>query len=308
MFENEEDYFTALGLEPPTGGNEQEVADPDGSIRNSEFGMRNEEDESFMEPGAEEDVVDPDDEAGSEEDGQGVEDVQAQSKEQRAQNAARRRQQEREQYAQQAVERALAQEREKTKDLFTKAGFKDGKTPITSLDEMQAYLDKQQQNRLQRELKAGKLSPESLQQVVADEIRKQQPAQPTGQDPAFMQQVAAELAEIRKYDPNVKEVKDLLSLDRKDAFLDAVNNHGYGYLDAYRFVYADRIAERGARQEAQRNINNIRSKSHLQSSGAKGAGDVQIPAAVERNIRALMPNATPKEIREFYRRDAKRFG
>lgn len=292
MFEDEKDYFEALGLEAPQGEEEQEPAEP------AEEEIPEEEiDEAEPEEQAEEPEEEPEEPA---------EEKQPQTKEERARNAARRRQQEREDYARQAAEKARAEVRDEVRSLFEQAGFRDGDAPITSLEEMRAYLEKQQAGKLAKELKAGKLSPESLQQLVAQEVRRMQPE--PKQDDGFMRQVESELAEIRKYDPNIREVKDLLTMDRKDAFLDAVRNHGYGYLDAYRFVYADRIAGRSARQEAQRTINNERSKNHLRASGAKGTGDVAVPAAVERNIRALMPKASAKEIREYYRRDAKRFG
>ena len=81
--------------------------------------------------------------------------------------------------------------------------------------------------------------------------------------------------------------------------------HRHSFLEAYRFVYADKIAEEKARREAQRVRNSELGKKHLRATTAAGTGGVAVPPEVEKNIRAIMPKATAKEIRAFYQRYAK---
>lgn len=128
-------------------------------------------------------------------------------------------------------------------------------------------------------------------------------------DAAFLRRVEEELREIRQYDPSVRTAQDLLRLDRREQFLDEVTNHRHTFAEAYKFVYADKIAEaklRGSlRQAAQRTRDAERGKAHMRATSAVGTGETAIPAAVERNIRAIMPKATAKEIRAFYRKYAR---
>ena len=137
----------------------------------------------------------------------------------------------------------------------------------------------------------------------------EEPAEPPAEEESFDAKVEAELAEIRKYDPSIRTPLDLLKLDRREAFLREVVRHRHSFLEAYRFVYADKIAEEkiraAARQAAQRTRNSELGKAHMRATTAAGNGGVTVPAEVERNIRAILPQATTKEIRAFYRRYAR---
>jgi len=159
---------------------------------------------------------------------------------------------------------------------------------------------------------------ESFQAAVAAEVARQQPRQPAQERPrqadedAFLEQVAAEIREIQQYAPEIRSPRDFVKLDRAEAFFDAVRNHGHSFAEAYRFVYADRIAEerirRAERQAAQRTRNSELGKAHMRATTAAGTGGVTVPAAVERNIRAIMPKATEKQIQEFYQKYEKQTG
>ena len=320
----EAERYLALGLTPPesTGANEQEVADPadEGAEPELESGNNPEVADPEEDPDMEPDE-DPEGEGGNEREVAdpvpNTEEKPAQDRATNARNAARRREAE----MLQKLEAARKEEREKyearMKRALERAGFKDGETPIEDLDGLESYLDKSEQAKLSRDLSQGKLTPEALQDMVQRSVEKAVSAAapqqtPDGEDAAaaFQMQVDAELEEIRKYDPSVKTVADLRRLDRAEAFMEAVTQHNHSFIDAYKFVYADRIAEEKAKTAAaaaaQKARNSAAGKEHLRGTGARGAGDVTIPENVMRNIRRMMPNASEKEIREAYQKHYKK--
>lgn len=138
--------------------------------------------------------------------------------------------------------------------------------------------------------------------------REAPPAETPRPDGSFPARVEEELRQIRQYDPSIRTPADLLRLDRREAFLREVIRHRHTFLEAYRFVYADRIAEQKARQAAQRARNSDLGKAHMRATTAAGSGGVTVPPEVEKNILAIMPKATPQQIRAFYRRYAKSTG
>ena len=238
-----------------------------------------------------------------------------QSKAERARQAAARRKREQDE----AVAQARREERQaidaELKELFGWAGFKNGSAPIESLDQFRSYKQQSDAAQLERDLKAGKLTPDMLRQMVQNEMQAMQPApepEPPETDPAFQAQVEAELAEIRKYDPSIQTIQDFRNLDRAEAFFSEIREHNHSFVEAYRIAYADKIAAASAKKaaaaSAQRTLNNARSKDHMRPAGARGAGDVAVPADVLQHFRALGIKATNEEIRQYYQKFMKRSG
>ena len=287
---SEERIYEALGLKAPdAGAQEQEAAEPAEDI-----GTDGENEQEVAEPAAEQEENEPESEE--------TETGETMSREERARNAARRRQSEQKK----AVEEALAAERETTgkrlKDLFEWAGFKDGETAIETLEQLEAYRKKVDENKLQKDLKAGKITREQLDKLVeekaAEKIKAEQPEPKRNEE--FEKQVEKELAEIRKYDPTIKSIRDFAGMDRAEEFFSEVADHNHSYEEAYRIVYADKIAEAKAKSEKQRAMNGIRSKDHLQSSGTRGAGTPDIPTDTMEYYRRFNPHATEEQIRKHY--------
>lgn len=236
-----------------------------------------------------------------------------QTKEQRAENAARRRREEQ----QAAVKKAVEDERARTKGqmdaFFAKAGMKNTVTgkPITTLEEFDAWRADYDAAKLQKDLKAGKLTPEALrsaveqtpaiqalkkqqeQQAAADEQRRQAEAQA---------RVNAELAEIHKLDPTINTVEDLLSMPGAKAFYDLVRK-GNSFLDAYRLANFDRLTTARAEAARQQALNNARGKDHLTGTGTpQGTGAATVPPDVKAEYLAFNPDATDAEIQKHYNR------
>lgn len=318
----ETERYLALGLTPPeqTGANEQDIADPadEGAEPDMESGNNPEVADPEEDPDMEPDE-DPEGEGGNEREVAdpvpNAEEKPAQDRATNARNAARRREAEMQAKMEAARKEVRDEYDARVKRLLTRAGFKDGEVLIDNLDGLESYLDKSEQARLSRDLSQGKLTPEALQDMVNRAVERAQTN--TVEDPAtvpgvpndrtlFQMQVEAELEEIRQYDPSVQTVADLRRLDRADAFLDAVQNHGHSFIDAYKFVYADKIAEAKAKTAAaaaaQKARNSAAGKEHLRGTGSRGAGDVAVPAGEMAKARRLLPNMTDDEIRKAYNR------
>ena len=131
----------------------------------------------------------------------------------------------------------MEDERARTKGqmeaFFAKAGMKNTVTgkPITTLEEFDAWQADYEAARLQKDLKAGKLTPEALRSAVeqtpAIQALKKQQEQRAAEDEQRRQaeakaRVDAELAEIHKLDPAINTVEDLLSMPDAKAFYDLV--------------------------------------------------------------------------------------
>ena len=242
------------------------------------------------------------------------------TREERTRNAARRRQaQERA-----AVENAVQAERDATnsrvKELLERAGFRDGDQPIENLDDLDRYLERMEETRIVRDLKDGKLEMKDLQSVVDRAVAKaqtpvQEPEQEPAQEPAqseFVTQVAEELAEIHKLDPAIQTMDDLRKLERFEEFQDAVVNHNMNFLQAYRFVHADKLAQaqaqKAAAAQAQRLRNSTSGRDHMRPVNSRGSGAVPVSAEKAAAYRAVMPNMTNEEIRRAEDRARTRWG
>lgn len=223
-----------------------------------------------------------------------------------------------------AVEAALAREREQAKgawkDFFARAGLKNSFTgeTITSKEEFDKWSEAFEAAKLEQSLKEGKLTPEALDRAVAanpavrraeELLRQQEEDRQAREAAAFRQQVDRELEEIRKMDPGIRTVEDILKLETGGAFREAVGR-GHSFLDAFKLANFDRLQERRraeaaqvAQRAAQAARNSARSKEHLLPSGGKaGEVSVAVPGDVMEMYRMMMPGASEAEIIAHYNR------
>lgn len=346
----ESDLYAAFGLEQPAGGNEPGAAEPgaqEGQAQGTEPGtgeaqepaQTQEQDPSRDQgnggaqggAGGAGDVSGASQAEGGQEGesaqqtkeqppqgGRGIRnEAEPQTAAQRAENAARRRREEQQAAVDAAVKQAVEEERARAKGqmeaFFSRAGLKNTVTgkPITTLEEFDAWRADLDAAKLQKDLKAGKLTPEALrsaveqtpaiqalkkqqeQQAAADEQRRQAEAQA---------RVNAELAEIHKLDPTINTVEDLLSMPGAKAFYDLVRK-GNSFLDAYRLANFDRLTTARAEAARQQALNNARGKDHLTGTGTpQGTGAATVPPDVKAEYLAFNPDATDAEIQKHYNR------
>ncbi len=222
------------------------------------------------------------------------------------------------------MEAALAREREQAKgawkDFFARAGLKNSFTgeTITSKEEFDKWSEAFEAAKLEQSLKEGKLTPEALDRAVAanpavrraeELLRQQEEDRQAREAAAFRQQVDRELEEIRKMDPGIRTVEDILKLETGGAFREAVGR-GHSFLDAFKLANFDRLQERRraeaaqvAQRAAQAARNSARSKEHLLPSGGKaGEVSVAVPGDVMEMYRMMMPGASEAEIIAHYNR------
>lgn len=325
----ENDVYEALGL----GAKEQGAADPapntsqvdpDPTANNGGEGGQGQgvaepaQDPTNTEPGTETEPTagqaEPGDPATNADAGTGA-DKQPLTIEQRRQNAARRREQEHQADIDRAVQNALQGERERQKaaykDFFAKAGMKNTITgqPITTIEEFNAWQDQFGAVKLEQDLKAGKLTPEGLQQALSEHpvikqagqiIQQSNQAKEQAQQAQFQAEVDKQLAEIAKMDPSIQTVADLLNMPNAKEFRQLVNQ-GKTFLEAYKLLNFDSIVSAKAEAAKQQAMANNRGKDHLQGTGnSRGSGAATVPKADMEMYRLLNPNATEAEIQAHY--------
>ena len=235
---------------------------------------------------------------------------------------------------QQAMAEARQKAEEEMRQFFSSAGLRNpyNDTAITTMDEYRAYQEQHQAEQLRRELAEGTLTPERLNEVVQDALNRRlqgslnQPEpetkQPSGQTAGKREpetrntpdntetpntglsqqeqiQIEAEVTEISRMDPNVKEPADLLKQPWSQDFYQFVQE-GYSFLGAYHKAVSNiqaKQADAAARQKA----TNVNSKAHLTASAApQGGGMEAVPPDEMKYFRLFMPNASQEEIQRYY--------
>ena len=242
--------------------------------------------------------------------------------EQRRENAARRRREEQ----QQAVNEALAQERERTKGewkaFFAQANLKNTLTgkPITSKEEFDEWHAAFEAAKLERDLKAGKLTPEGLEQAIRKVTGASPSPAPAGapspaeggkgaegaaqqnaQDMAAAKaRIDAEIQEIHKMDPTINAPADLLKMPNAKEFYEYVRR-GNTFLDAYYLVNRKKLEAQTAEAAKQQTMNAARSKDHLNATGtSRGGGASSVPTEEMELFHLMNPDASEAEIQAYY--------
>ena len=304
---------------PAAGANDQGVAAP----------------ETSGNAGTSEPVAAPAQDPASEEPGSSS----AQSVEERRANAARRRQEEQQAVIDAAVAAARQEERRRAdqalENLFTQAGMRNTFTgePIKTLDDFNAWQTRFRNEQLQNQLAKGQLTVDSLNALVDDHpVVKQAkavlaanssengtvdprsgassspasappavPPQPNAaQQAADNARIQAEIAEISKLDPSVRNLGDILNSPTGKEFYANVQK-GHSFLDAFRLANFERITASKAEAARQQAVTNSRGKDHLNGvSTNRSDGALSVPAADMAMFRTFNPNAKEADIQAYY--------
>ena len=288
------------GAELPTEGEkEQESADP---VDGSEAPGRENRDEHTVQKDEEE----PEEPGGEK---------PAMTPEERRKAAQERRRREQQAAVDEAVEKAIQAEREKSRaemtNFFKGAKLKNTITGelITSMEEYRAWQEAFEAEKLRRDLAAGKLTPEGLDKAIAGseamrrvrEIVQRDDEAKRQQDMAAAQAKAeADMVEIRKLDPTIQTIQDLLKMPTSKEFFGYVTKNRLSFLQAFKLANQDRITAQRQEAARQQALNAARGKSHLSPIGAgKGKGADAIPSEDVAYFRAIMPEATEAEVRAY---------
>lgn len=298
----EQQVFDALGL----GEQEQEAAAPapGGEDTDPESGKPGEQEKDGGKPAAE-----------------GAGKKRPMTEEQRKEAAAQRRRAETQAAIDKAVEEAVKAEKDRSKAemdaFFAAAALKNTITgkPITNMEEFNAWKQAFEAAKLQKDLKAGRLTPEALQKVIEQTpamqqvqqmVQRQDEQQRQQAQEAAQVRVDQEIAEIHKLDPSISSVKDLLTMPKAKEFY-ALVKKGNSFLDAFRLANFETLAAKRADAARQQAMNNARSKDHLTATGGqRGAGAAQVPPDEMAMFRLLNPGATDAEIQAYYNKQKNR--
>lgn len=286
---NYEDLF---GLEPeetPEGEEEQEVADP----------VETEEPEG----GEEQEIADPaetdEGEEKPEEEDQPEEDPEKkpQTPEERRAQAAARRQREQ----QEAIDAAVAAERKRNQEAwdahYRAMNLRDpyhGNKPVTTQAEYDAYVEARDQQALERDLKAGKITSERYQEDVqrAAQAAARQQAEAAQRAAEGRAEVDRQFAALQAAYPSVKSLGELMQDQAFVAALPVTRD----MTRAYRMAHVDEI-EASAKAAAQAGRDS--GKSHLRRAGTRGGGAPMVTQDVIDQYRIFDPDVTVEEIRAY---------
>lgn len=306
--DNIAELYRTLGVEmpkDPEGEQEQEPAEP------AETG---EQEQELAEPAADTDGEETEPDERDEPETDSKPNKKQLSREERAANAARRRQKEIDDAVNAALEKERSENNARWQRFFNQAQMKNrhaDNAVIDSLEKAEAWAEQDRIAQLQANLKRGNLTQEDLQTAVehSPAFRAMQEKLAAGEQAAakqnqqqFEQSVEVELAQIQKINPKIKSLADILSMDTGKKWAELVQNNGMSYLDAYRLANMDALIEQGQKAAAAGDQMRSKGKSHLQPVNPRGQGGVEVPKRIKELYRMGRPNMTDAEIEADYRK------
>lgn len=317
MEDNE--WWGKLGVTPPEeGAREQEPAEPAQSTTATE----GEKEQEVTEPAQVETAQTESVKEQPAADQTGVQSTEAEGKETKPQTEEERKEQarlrrQREQEAREATIRREETEKwdAKFREVFSALGIKDatnGGKQVETLEEFEQMLSRQRSAQMQRDLKAGKLTPEALRAAVLDTPEVKEVLQAASDAKAaateaehrarlaqYNASMQSELAEIRKLNPAIKTTDDIIRMETGAEYARLLRT-GLRPSEAYKLANFEQIqnSSRSAAEQAARNA--AAGKSHLQPTPTNGQQPLTVPEEYKRNMRRFNEGITDEEITKYY--------
>lgn len=319
----EQQVYEAMGMsapeEPtqqPTGENEPGVAEPvaeethgtpeggaDGGTGGANAAGANPEGNGAREPGKPEGAENG--AAAGEPEGKHEQTLD----ERRAHAAARRRAEQ-----QAAVDAALKAQSEKMaaewKAFFESAGLKNTITgePIATKEQFDEWSKSFKQQKLESDLKAGKLTQESLNEAISENpvvkraaeiVAAHEREQAAAEQEKMQRAIDEQIKKIHALEPEVNGVEDLLKLPESEEFYARVKS-GMSFYDAYLISTHERREKALAEAARAQALTGQRGKDHLTGAAAsRGAGGKVVTSEELASFRIFNPTATDEEIRTW---------
>ena len=232
----------------------------------------------------------------------------AQSEDERAANAERRRQTQRERLAAEyeskiRYERAQAQaEKDALAAQTWQMAYGNqpspyiGRVPKTA-QEVAMHNEAAQRERLSQ---AG-IDPSVLNQYIEQlpAVRQAKEFEERQRQEQVSRHVDNNLKELQRAHPEIKGFEDVETLPTYPQIIEKVKR-GYTLLDAYELANKDSIIAQRAAAAKQKALNDAAGKGHLTATGGAGGKGVVVPADVVRTYKRLDPSITDKQIQEHY--------
>lgn len=178
--------------------------------------------------------------------------------------------------------------------------------PITTVSEYMDALAIQQRKASEQALEEKGLDPKLIDRMIAQNpvvMQAQQVLAQTQQNEAEAQ-LKRDIAEVSKYDPNIKGLQDLAALPNFPDMVAMVERSGgkISIVDAYKALNFDAFMSQTNEAARQQAINQMRGKAHITSQGTGVAtenDDVEVPSEIM--SRWKEQGKTEKQIRELYK-------
>jgi len=178
--------------------------------------------------------------------------------------------------------------------------------PITTVSEYMDALAIQQRKASEQALEEKGLDPKLIDRMIAQNpvvMQAQQVLAQTQQNEAEAQ-LKRDIAEVSKYDPNIKGLQDLAALPNFPDMVAMVERSGgkISIVDAYKALNFDALMSQTNEAARQQAINQMRGKAHITSQGTGVAtenDDVEVPSEIM--SRWKEQGKTEKQIRELYK-------
>ena len=303
------DYEALFGVGSSQGAEEQDVAEPANQDDPANAGAEGQEVAEPAEADSQEQAVA--ETAAGDQDGLNQEQA-GQSAEENARYAAARRKAEQERDA--AIERARADAKAEAQrvldDAFRGSGLVNPytKQPITSKAEFDAYKQAFEQDQRAKLLKRSGMNEAQFDAFIQSipEVRRAKEAETAANRARAEMKVEAQMAEIRKLNPNIQTVRDLAGMETYPKLYEMVQR-GYDLADAYRLANFTELSKREAGAARQSAINAVKSKSHLAPVAERsGTAEIVVPEETKQLYRQLNPGVTDDEIKRHYAKSHKK--
>lgn len=298
-----EDIWGAFGLEKPEeGANEQEPAAP--ATPSTDEG---EEAQEVAAPaaadveGQEEENQEAGEDPPAEPEQTPAEGKKPQTAEERRAAAAARREAER-----QTLENTIRQqEQEKLSEFLKAMNLRDDKgNAIDSWEKAMTYRQEAAEKKLQSDLKAGRLTKEGLQQILMETpqlkalVDEATEAKKSAQLSDFQSRRELELIEIRKLNPAIQSLDDIVQMDTGARFAELVRKHNLSYLDAYKLANADAMTAKARLAGEQAARNAAAGKGHLRPTTGGQKETITVSRATADMYRRFFPGMSMEEIQK----------
>ena len=303
------DYEELFGVGTSQGEEEQEVAESASQEDPANAGAEGQEVAEPADADSQEQTVA--ETAARDQDGLNKEQP-AQSAEENARYAAARRKAEQERDA--AIERARADAQAEAQrvldEVFQGSGLINPytKQPIRSKADFDAYKQAFEADQRAKLLKRSGMNEAQFDAFIQSipEVRRAREAETAANRARAEMKVEAQMAEIRKLNPNIQTVRDLAGMETYPQ-LYAMVQRGYDLADAYRLANFTELSKREAGAARQSAINAVKSKSHLAPVAERsGTAEIVVPEETKQLYRQLNPGVTDDEIKRHYAKSHKK--
>ena len=196
------------------------------------------------------------------------------------------------------------------KAFFESAGLKNTITgePIATKEQFDEWSKSFKQQKLESDLKAGKLTQESLSEAISENPVVKQAAeivaahereQAAAEQEKMQRAIDEQIKKIHALEPEVNGVEDLLKLPESEEFYARVKS-GMSFYDAYLISTHERREKALAEAARAQALTGQRGKDHLTGAAAsRGAGGKVVTSEELASFRIFNPTATDEEIRTW---------